>query len=142
MAMIFHKHYSNTRMFLVSRAVRLFPIYWLTMGFCVAAAFWFGTWVVGPFINLSFWYFVRAPVEVFLFTLSNLTFVGIDFGFVTCMQNTATPQFIFTWNAQCPAGYLLLVQGAVVPPAWTLSLEWYFYLLVPLFCSLSTRRVA
>jgi peptidoglycan/LPS O-acetylase OafA/YrhL len=34
------------------------------------------------------------------------------------------------------------VSNAAVQQAWTLSLEWYFYLLVPLFCALSTRRVA
>jgi peptidoglycan/LPS O-acetylase OafA/YrhL len=41
MAMIFHKHYATTHMFLVSRAARLFPAYWLTMAFCLAAAVWF-----------------------------------------------------------------------------------------------------
>jgi peptidoglycan/LPS O-acetylase OafA/YrhL len=142
MAMIFHKHYSTTGMFLVSRAVRLFPAYWLTMAFCVAAALWFNTPNVGPLLNLDFWYFVHAPVPVLLFTLSNLTFVGIDFGSFICIQLTPTIEFAFNWKIPCPDGQVLLLSRAVVPPAWTLSLEWYFYLLVPLFCSLTTRRVA
>jgi peptidoglycan/LPS O-acetylase OafA/YrhL len=142
MAMIFHKHYATTRMFLVSRTVRLFPAYWLTMAFVVAAAFWFGRPNVGPFINLDFWYFVRSPVALSLFTLSNLTFLGIDFGYFICIQPAATIHFALNWKIPCPDGQMLLLSGAVVPPAWTLSLEWYFYLLVPLFCRLNIRRVA
>jgi peptidoglycan/LPS O-acetylase OafA/YrhL len=141
MAMIFHKHYSTTSMFLVSRAVRLFPAYWLTIAFCLAAVVWFERPNVGPFINLDFWYFVRSPAALSLFTLSNLTFFGIDFGFIACV-NTAAAHFVLTWNVQCPAGYVLLVQDAVIPPAWTLSLEWYFYLLVPFFCAMGAHRVA
>src|SRR6266540_4108606 len=75
MAMIFHKHYSTTGMFFVSRAVRLFPAYWSTLAFCVAAALWLKTPNVGPLLNLDFWYFVHAPVPVLLFTLSNLMFL-------------------------------------------------------------------
>jgi peptidoglycan/LPS O-acetylase OafA/YrhL len=142
MAMIFRKHYSSTRMFLVSRAARLFPAYWLTMAFVVAAAFWFGRPSVGPFINLNFWYFVHSPVALSLFTLSNLTFIGIDFGFIACFQGAPAVDLALTWNVQCPVGYQILVQENVVPPAWTLSLESYFYLLVPFFCAWSTRRVA
>jgi peptidoglycan/LPS O-acetylase OafA/YrhL len=142
MAMIFHKHYSTTGMFWMSRAVRLFPAYWLTMVFCVAAAFWFKRTDVGAFINFDFWYFVRAPVALSLFTLSNLTFLGIDFGYFTCIQLTPTIHFALNLKIPCPDGQMLLLSGAVVSPAWTLSLEWYFYLLVPLFCGLSTRRVA
>jgi peptidoglycan/LPS O-acetylase OafA/YrhL len=142
MAMVFQKHYSTTGMFLVSRAVRLFPAYWLTMAFCVAAALWFKTPNVGPLLNFDFWYLVHAPMPVLLFTLSNLTFVGIDFGSFTCIQLTPTIELAFNWKIPCPDGQVLLLSRAVVPPAWTLSLEWYFYLLVPLFCSLTTRRVA
>jgi peptidoglycan/LPS O-acetylase OafA/YrhL len=142
MAMIFHRHYSSARVFWVSRAVRLFPAYWLTVAFCVAAAVWFGRPNVGPFINLDFWYLVRAPVSLFLFTVSNLTFVGIDFGFIACFQGEPAVRFALTWNVQCPDGYQILVQNNVVPPAWTLSLEWYFYLLLPLLSALETRRVA
>jgi peptidoglycan/LPS O-acetylase OafA/YrhL len=142
MAMIFHKHYATTQMFLVSRAARLFPAYWLTMAFCVAAALWFQRPNVGPFIDLDFWYFVRSPAALSLFTLSNVTFLGIDFSFIVCLQTSPAVHFALTWNAQCPEGYQILVQNNVVPPAWTLSLEWYFYLLVPLFCYLNVRRLA
>jgi peptidoglycan/LPS O-acetylase OafA/YrhL len=142
MAMIFHKHYATARTFLVSRAVRLFPAYWLTMAFCVAAALWSKTPNVGPLLNLDLWYFVRAPVPLFLVTLSNLSFLGIDFGYFICVQLTEPIQFALNWKIPCPDGQMLLLSGAVVPPAWTLSLEWYFYLMVPLFCSLPTRRVA
>jgi peptidoglycan/LPS O-acetylase OafA/YrhL len=142
MAMIYNRHYSTKGAFWISRAARLFPAYWLTMAFCVAAALWFKTPHVGPFINLDFWYFVRDPAALFLITLSNFTFLGIDFGFVTCVHSAAVPQFAITFDTQCPSGYALLVERSVVPPAWTLSLEWYFYLLIPMFAGWSTRRVA
>jgi peptidoglycan/LPS O-acetylase OafA/YrhL len=141
MAMIFHKHYSTAPMFFVSRAVRLFPAYWLTIAFCVAAAFWLKTPHLGLNINLDFWYFVRSSLPLFLVTLSNLTFLGIDFGYFICVHAASAPSFAFAWSTICPDGRMLLLSGAVVPPAWTLSLEWYFYLLVPLFCAMSTRRV-
>jgi peptidoglycan/LPS O-acetylase OafA/YrhL len=53
MAMIFDKHYTAAHMFLVSRAVRLFPPYWLTIVFYVAVAVWFQRPDVGPFIDLE-----------------------------------------------------------------------------------------
>jgi peptidoglycan/LPS O-acetylase OafA/YrhL len=142
MAMIFRKHYSTARTFLLSRALRLFPAYWLTMAFSVAAALWFNRPNVGPLLNLDFWYFVRAPMPLLLVTLSNLSFLGIDFGYFICVEPAATPHFALNWKIPCPDGQMLLLSGAVVPPAWTLSLEWYFYLLVPLFCAMTTRRVA
>jgi peptidoglycan/LPS O-acetylase OafA/YrhL len=141
MAMIFHKHYSSTHMFLVSRAMRLFPAYWLTIVFVVAAALWFGTPNVGYALNVDFWYFVSEPMPMFLFTLSNLTFLGLDFGYFTCIQFTPAIHVALNWKIPCPDGQMLLLSRAVVPPAWTLSLEWYFYLLVPVFCGLTTRRV-
>ncbi len=143
MAMIFHKHYSTASMFLVSRAVRLFPAYWLTMAFCIVAVLWFRSPNIAPGLNLDFWYFVRDPVPLFLFAISNLTFVGIDFSHFLCFQPAAMDHILFVWSLPCPDGQMLLLSGgAVVQPAWTLSLEWYFYLLVPLFCSLPTRRIA
>jgi len=143
MAMIFHKHYSTASMFLVSRAVRLFPAYWLTMAFCIVAVLWFRSPNIAPGLNLDFWYFVRDPVPLFLFAISNLTFVGIDFSHFLCFQPAAMGHILFVWSLPCPDGQMLLLSGgAVVQPAWTLSLEWYFYLLVPLFCSLPTRRIA
>src|SRR6266542_5815670 len=75
MAMISEKHYSTTDMFLVSRAVRLFPAYWLTMAFSVVAALWLKTPDVGPLLNLDFWYLVypmyicHAPVEMVIYAL-------------------------------------------------------------------------
>ena len=143
MAMIFHKHYSTASMFLISRAVRLFPAYWLTMAFCIVAVLWFRSPNIAPGLNLDFWYFIRDPVPLFLFAISNLSFVGLDFSYYICFQPAATSHMFFAWSLPCPDGQIsLLSSGALVQPAWTLSLEWYFYLLVPLFCSLTTRRIA
>jgi peptidoglycan/LPS O-acetylase OafA/YrhL len=142
MAMIFHKHYANAGAFLVSRAIRLFPAYWLTLAFIVVAAIWLGTSHIGAALNFDFWYFVRDPLALLLFAISNLTFIGIDFGYFICFEPSATVHLSFAWTLPCPDGQMLLLSGALNPPAWTLSLEWYFYLLVPLFCSLGARRVA
>lgn len=142
MGMIFYSHYPTARTFFISRAMRLFPAYWWTVLFCVAAAFWFRRPNVGPLLDLDFWYYVRSPTALLLFTLSNLTLAGIDFGFVACFRGAPSVHFTLTWNAQCPGDSQILVQNNVIAPAWTLSLEWYFYLLLPLFCKLRTRTVA
>jgi peptidoglycan/LPS O-acetylase OafA/YrhL len=91
------------------------------------------------FINLDFWYYVHSPVALSLFTLSNLSFIGIDFGHFTCVQLIPLVEFAFNWSRPCPDGQLRLLSGAVVPPAWTLSLEWYFYLLA---FSLAAPKIA
>jgi peptidoglycan/LPS O-acetylase OafA/YrhL len=142
MAMIYSRHYSAKGAFWISRAARLFPAYWMTMAFCIAVTLLFKTPNVGPLINLDFWYLVRDPIALLLITLSNLTFLGIDFGFITCVQSASVPHFVLTLDAQCPSGYALLVERSVVPPAWTLSLEWYFYLIVPMVSRWKTRSVA
>jgi peptidoglycan/LPS O-acetylase OafA/YrhL len=143
MAMIFEKHYAgNASRFFASRAIRLFPAYWLTMIFCLVALAWFKRPEIAQGLNFEFWYFIRDPFVIFFVALSNLTLVGIDFGQFICFA-PATLHVSFVWTFPCPAGQMLLLPGStVVQPAWTLSLEWYFYLLVPVFCGMSTRRVA
>src|SRR5262249_50222977 len=108
----------------------------------VGAAVWFKTPNVGPLLNLDFWYVVRAPVAaVVSFTIANLTFLGLDFSYFICYRPAAIADFSFAPDVICPDGWTLLLSHAAIPQAWTLALEWYFYLLVPLFCSLTTRRI-
>src|ERR1700676_46715 len=50
MAMVFHK-YASARDFYLSRSMRLFPIYWLTIVGCIVAASVLGRDRIPPFID-------------------------------------------------------------------------------------------
>jgi peptidoglycan/LPS O-acetylase OafA/YrhL len=140
MAMVFHK-YASARDFYLSRAMRLFPIYWLAILGCILTAAILGRVSIPPFIDLSLWHQAQGILAKSLLILPNASFLGLDFSFYFCVSPDGSSFSLISMSG-CPKGHWLGIEKAVIiPPAWTLALEWYFYLLVPIFFAIRTRWV-
>src|SRR3981081_2651731 len=125
MAMVFHK-YGSARGFYLSRSMRLFPIYWLAIIGCVLSASVLGQDRIPPFIDFSLWHQVHGLVAKILLVFSNMSFLGLDFSFFFCVAPDGASFSLISMSG-CPPGHFLGIEKAVIiPPAWTLALEWYF----------------
>ena len=110
--------YRNLRTFYLSRALRLYPAYWVMAS---ATLVW---WL----LEGSGWTFLRSlnyPSQTVL-GLSNTIIFGQDV--VMFLKPTATG-VTFTRNFLWTEPQLW--HGLLVPPAWSLSLELTFYLIAP-----------
>jgi peptidoglycan/LPS O-acetylase OafA/YrhL len=140
MAMVFHK-YVSARDFYLSRAMRLFPIYWLAILGCIIAASVLGRDQIPPFIDFTFWHQAQGLVTRIVLTFSNLSFLGLDSSFFFCIAPDGSSISLISMNGCAPGSFLGIEKAVIIPPAWTLALEWYFYLLVPAFFAMHTRSV-
>jgi peptidoglycan/LPS O-acetylase OafA/YrhL len=140
MAMVFHK-YESARDFYRSRAMRLFPIYWLAVFGCIMAASVLGRDHIPPFIDFSLWRQAQGLLTKILLIFSNLSFLGLDFSFFLCVAPDGSSFSLISMNGCAPESFLGIEKAVIIPPAWTLALEWYFYLLVPAFFAMRTRSV-
>ncbi|MEG3178563.1 acyltransferase [Sphingomonas sp. RB3P16] len=109
--------YTRLSTFYVNRALRIFPIYW-----CVAAAtavVWLTFAEVREPVGLN-------PAALLLVAVTNVIVVGQDF-VIFVQQNGDGLAFSRDFHLAHPSLWELLT----VPPAWSLALELYFYLLAP-----------
>ncbi len=115
--------YASARDFYISRALRIFPAYWLIAGAVLLAS---PGWLdrvtqlgVGPAVTVL----VSNAILLFQDTTLFLSGHGGMLSFTANVFATPAPLYL----------YLL------IPVAWTLALELYFYLLVPLLAKRSDR---
>ena len=140
MAMIIDT-YPSARAFWSSRAIRLYPTYWLTIGIAVIALLAFHSNVVGTFVSARFW---TSDVPLYakaVWSLMVMSFTGLDLGQYICVSYTPF-NLHYTADGSCGSRHYILGGEDLVPPAWTLSLEMYFYLLVPFIARLRDRNIA
>lgn len=105
--------YDDAKKFYASRAVRIFPAYWIAS---IAG--------VAVIVSTDAWQRLvteTGPVWLAVLTVSHFSLVGLDQVF----------------QLPLPAGMMV-----PLPPGWSLAIEWYFYLLVPLFLRMDIRYVA
>jgi peptidoglycan/LPS O-acetylase OafA/YrhL len=132
MALILTEKYAGpgqTRLFYSNRFLRLFPLYWavLLLSLGVSLAFKFGlhtALLLGPWQT---WLGRLAPGTAALLAAANLTIVGQDILFFSHLTEAGT--LAFSTDAlyrATPAWFFLLI-----PQAWTVSLELFFYALAP-----------
>lgn len=98
-----------------ARALRLFPLYWITLivtiVFLFVTGFATATWML-PLAH-------RIGIDGLLVSaVGNVTFFGLDFGHILCAEKLA--------------GCIPLASLALIPQAWTLAIEAAFYAIVPL----------
>jgi peptidoglycan/LPS O-acetylase OafA/YrhL len=112
--------------FYASRLIRLFPTYFfiLISTFLLYKFSGFTSDISANFINVFSNLSINAKL---LLILSNITLLGQDIIMFMSLKNG---ELGFTSNFN--NSDLLLYHGLLVPQAWTISLEIYFYLLAPL----------
>ena len=140
MAMIIDA-YPSARAFWSSRAIRLYPTYWLTICIAVIALLAFHSNVVGTFVSARFWTSDIPLYAKAAWSLMVMSFTGLDLGQYICVSYTPF-NLHYTADASCGSRHYILGGEDLVPPAWTLSLEMYFYLLVPFIARLRDRNIA
>jgi peptidoglycan/LPS O-acetylase OafA/YrhL len=130
MAMILNSKYDEFWLFIKNRILRLYPIYITILSaiiiLSVFSFFFSGSWFkLSVFINQfnSF-----RPASYFFVVFANLSMLFQDLIMFTGLDKTGN--LIFSAGphsaAIIPPQDLLLI-----PPAWTLGLEWTFYVLAP-----------
>lgn len=126
-ALVFHSKYNCAKSFYKSRLLRLLPVYQiiLILSICVSVL----SLVIkkDPFLlgYFSGYQSFLNPFEIMILSVPQLTTLGLDFyGFIGIDQNGL---FLAKQTWKHVNGYQFLV----VPQAWTLGLECWFYLMAP-----------
>lgn len=139
MALILNEKYiglANYKRFIASRFVRIFPVYWIVMlcalVLCLVGFYGFDK----PFYLWRFFsnYQCLSGVAIVYFLLENILVVGQDVMYFlvlddSCRLTLSNHAFSFKHT-----GY----QYLLVPQAWSISIEFMFYLIAPF---LVTRRI-
>lgn len=126
-ALVLHSKYKSAKSFYKSRLYRLIPVYQiiLILSICVSVLSFIikkDSFLLGYFTGYQSH---LNPFEILFLSVPQLTTIGLDlYGFLGIDQNG----LFFTKQAwQHVNGYQFLL----VPQAWTLGLECWFYLLAP-----------
>ena len=119
--------YRGAADFYLSRAWRLLPVYWLTILCAVLVALSLRSWTIPTFIDFSFWHGIHTPAGWLAWTAGNLFFIGLDSGLFVCLDSKGIS---IAKDTVCHSG-ALLISYSPIQPAWTLALEFHFYLCVP-----------
>jgi peptidoglycan/LPS O-acetylase OafA/YrhL len=126
-ALVFHSKYNSAKSFYKSRLLRLLPVYQivLILSICASALSFFikkDPFLLGYFSGYQNF---LNPFEIMILSVPQLTTLGLDlYGFIGIDQNGL---FLAKQSWKYVNGYQFLV----VPQAWTLGLECWFYLLAP-----------
>jgi len=99
--------------FYIKRFLRIFPLYWIVLSLTILILFLFG-----------------VPKYVALLQQDVANFSKIFLNFILILNNYVFEPFTIS----------VLLPHPLIPPTWSLSTEWHFYLLVPFFFYLLHRR--
>ncbi len=132
MALILNEKYTGVghyKKFITSRFIRIFPVYWIILILAVMLS------VVGYVQFDKAYYLTRyinnynclSGITILYFVLENVIVIGQDVLYFLKMDTYCNP--ILTYNVLSfkHTGY----QYLFVPQAWTISIEFMFYLLAP-----------
>lgn len=132
MALILNEKYTgkgNYKKFILSRFFRIFPVYWLVLitVLCLSLALYFSNnqpLYLGRYISN---YNCLSVSTIVFFVLENVFVIGQEVLYFLKLDEFCQPLLtyhIFSFNH---TGY----QYLLVPQAWTISLEFMFYLVAP-----------
>lgn len=132
--------YSSSYEFYLSRFLRIFPVTWLVLAGIVAASLVLGLstnrwFALTPYFAEPF--AKNGTLGVALAAVSNFTLFGQDW--VMFLSDESGESLRLTknfWQNKFPLWHLLLI-----PPAWSVSLELWFYLIAPIVNRLLTKTI-
>ncbi|MFG6486783.1 acyltransferase family protein [Roseateles sp. BYS78W] len=138
MAMVLaeRRAYGEVRTFYKQRLLRLFPTYWVLLALSVLLGIWLPShgWRFALELDLPTahpWLFLGWILSQALILCQDvLLFFGLD------------AQGMLAFRPLEAAPGTALTSLNIIPPAWSLSLELMFYLVVPFLARWSTRRLA
>jgi peptidoglycan/LPS O-acetylase OafA/YrhL len=107
------RKYRNKTAFWKSRFLRIYPIYWMVLALSLLAS------LLIPEIGRPY---LKSALE---FSLLNFFLIGLDVVIILALTGGPTS-----------------TSNVIVPQSWTLSLELYFYVLMPFLSKLKTKWLA
>ncbi|MCB9955176.1 MAG: acyltransferase [Caulobacterales bacterium] len=126
-SMVLTGKYQSLKTFYVNRALRLYPIYLVTLALAAAQLLISGS---NYYLHRSDLAHVTDPLSAAALILSNLTLIGQEW-IVWFDLHTPTGALALDLDIRPPAGDLAAWRYLLVPQAWTLSLELAFYAIAP-----------
>jgi len=130
-AMVLTNSKAGSKRFLISRVVRLFPIYYLSLSFALLLRF-FGSDYLSDLHEISHW---AKFIAIFI----NLTLIGSDWANLTLVDSNGI-HFVANSNASNIHSHPL-DRFLLVPPSWSLGMELTFYLISIFIVKLSLRSL-
>lgn len=139
MALILNEKYvgaGSYKKFILSRFYRIFPMYWIILGIAFLLS------IIGYFAFNHPYYLARyisnyqclSGLTIFYFILENVIVLGQDILYFTRLDEYCQPILTYNVLSYKHTGY----QYLLVPQAWTISIEFMFYLIAPF---LVTKKV-
>lgn len=132
MALILNEKYvgaGSYKKFILSRFYRIFPMYWIILGMALLLS------LVGYFAFNHPYYLARyisnyqclSGLTIFYFILENVIVLGQDILYFMRLDEYCQPILTYNVLSYKHTGY----QYLLVPQAWTISIEFMFYLIAP-----------
>lgn len=140
MALILNEKYiglKNYKKFILSRFLRIYPVYWIILAFAILLS------VIG-YLGFNQPYYLARYISYYqclpwytmlYFIIENIIVLGQDVLYFTKLNDVCDLQFVYNPLSFKHNGYNYLF----VPQAWTVSLEFCFYLIAPFLVTKSTK---
>ncbi len=132
MALILNEKYigvGSYKKFIVSRFFRIFPVYWVVLltALLLSVIGYYGfnhPYYLSRYINQ---YSCLSGLTIFYFVFENIVVLGQDILYFLKMDDSCLPVFTYNVLSFKHTGY----QYLLVPQAWSISIEFMFYLVAP-----------
>jgi peptidoglycan/LPS O-acetylase OafA/YrhL len=131
-------NWKGYKLFITNRLLKLYPVYWSTLLAIlilgISSVLIFNkTYIFDYYINNKN---LLTPLNIFYFIISNIFILGQDLLFFICYQNN---NYIF--QSDYSNANISLHRFLFIKQAWSISLELYFYILVPFINKFKTPTI-
>jgi peptidoglycan/LPS O-acetylase OafA/YrhL len=140
MALILNEKYvgvGSYKKFILSRFFRIFPVYWFVLA-CVLIVCLVGYFAFGKAFYLTRYisnYQCLSGITIFYFVFENIIVLGQDVLYFLRLDEFCNPILTYNVLSYKHTGY----QYLLVPQAWSISIEFMFYLIAPFIVTIKTR---